>query len=49
MIFVFLFLTYLTLYGRSIHVSANDTVSFLYMANIPMYICPTSFFNLFLC
>ena len=48
--YLFFWLTSLCMVGsRAIHVSANDTISFLYMANIPVYICTTSFFNLFLC
>ena len=49
-LFFSFWLTSLCMVGsRSIHVSANDTISFLYMANIPVYICITSFFNPFLC
>ena len=43
-IFVFLFLTtslFMTV-SRSIHVSTNDPILFLFMANIPLYICTTS-------
>ena len=48
--YLFFWLTSLCMVGsRAIHVSANDTISFLYTANIPVYICTTSFFNLFLC
>ena len=41
---IFLFLTYFTLYDRlwSIHLTTNNSISFLFMANIPLYICSTA-------
>ena len=43
-IFVFLFLTSICMtVSRSIHVSTNDSISFLlWLGNIPLYICTTS-------
>ena len=39
----FLFLTSLCMTdSRSIHLTTNNSVSFLFMANIPLYICATS-------
>ena len=44
MIFVFLCLTSLSMIvSRSIHVAANGIISFfLWLSNIPLYICTTS-------
>ena len=43
-VFVFLFLTYFTLYDKlQVHLTANNSISFLLrLSNIPLYICATS-------
>ena len=42
-LFFSLWLTSLCMtHSRSIHISTNDPISFLFMANIPLHICTTS-------
>ena len=51
MIFIFVWLTLLNMtISRPTYVAANDTVFFLWLSNIPLYICTTSslFIPLFL-